>query len=917
MNFYDRMRQEEDDRRAERERQDEEERQRQEEEDHQRQIAEDEARRQEAEYQRSLAQNPDNVQAQTPAEITAKEGETDLPPPVFIPPAMEPHAALGQGRYGTGVRYFTDPQSGERRWITADGDVHREDRDGYTSVIRSYGPQEQEGRSLYENASVPRTQTQKDQQVAAARTSVDPVFKPNAPVDLPPSDQAVAAAAPAPSAAPEAAGIAAHAAAEAGLPPAQVAAVAESAARLAADKQTLAQQTPWTRAAFKSVYGDNADAEWIRQHNAELERNQRLYGSREPRAGTPGLAGSGAPPAPNRTIGATPPPGPGQGARYGVNYNLKPTAPAATVSRAPLGTSSPELSANVANPQAGEPPARGALPTQPTTAQQISANVANPRDAEPPARGNVPLQPLEPTTFRPGEPPARANLPTQPVTTQPGTPEQQAIIGNAIIGNIDAAAAAARGTDRPEEGTRGYTPPSYTPAIADTPAVDEGPPEIPNPPPALTSSTSTEVGPPAAEITENGPGLGQRAFEPPPQYQPQSYQAPAVEVLPGRFTSDRNQVALDAQGNVVPDTLQGAGYSRASSTDTTYNIQPDTDPVVRAMDSPTPIDSLAQLAAKAQGKGPEYDVRSDAYNIAQGIAGLIQGKPDARWSEAYLNDTARLAWAREERTAGRQVDPRNAPVDYIETWKDAFYGSDHNVPLVKELDQQMIDYAASKTPPNKPFDWHIAFGQNGEKGLISQQFTGIDCGPNAFSTIARSRGVNMTPQQALPFAEQHGYHNGNEFTGPENYARMLRSELGLDAKTGRLDEAGWSAVDKELAEGRPVTLSSPGHYWVVTGKNDQGQYYAGATNTVLRGRAGQDWVGKGAFAYGGYADTFITAKGDVKPDARALQEMRLQPPAMMQQSNRANLTSMGPATVRMNNQSSGDSGDTGVAASHF
>jgi hypothetical protein len=259
-----------------------------------------------------------------------------------------------------------------------------------------------------------------------------------------------------------------------------------------------------------------------------------------------------------------------------------------------------------------------------------------------------------------------------------------------------------------------------------------------------------------------------------------------------------------------------------------------------------------------------------------------------------LNDTARLAWARENQASGKTVDPRDTPVDYIETWKDAFYGSDHNVPLVKELDQQMIDYAASKTPANKPFDWHLAFGQNGEKGLISQQFTQIDCGPNAFSTIARSRGLNMTPQQALPFAQQHGYHNGNEFTGPENYARMLRSELGLDAKTGRLDQAGWSAIDKELAEGRPVTLSSPGHYWVVTGKNDQGQYYAGATNTFLKYRQGQNWVDKGAFSFGGPADTYITAKGDVDPNARAIKEMHLQPPAMTMQSTRENLTQRVP-----------------------
>jgi hypothetical protein len=323
------------------------------------------------------------------------------------------------------------------------------------------------------------------------------------------------------------------------------------------------------------------------------------------------------------------------------------------------------------------------------------------------------------------------------------------------------------------------------------------------------------------------------------------------------------------------------------------NLPTTFDPVAAAVRTATPIDTLASMVAQVQGSRRKPS-RTMPINIAQGISGLLQGKQDAHWAEAYLNDTARLAWARENQASGKTVDPRDTPVDYIETWKDAFYGSDHNVPLVKELDQQMIDYAASKTPANKPFDWHLAFGQNGEKGLISQQFTQIDCGPNAFATIARSRGVNMTPEQALPFAERYGYHNGSEFTGPENYARMLRNELGLDAKTGRLDEVGWSAIDKELAEGRPVTLSSPGHYWVVTGKNDQGQYYAGATNTFLKYRQGQNWVDKGAFSFGGPADTYITAKGDVNPQARAIKEMHLQPPAMTMQSTRENLTQRVP-----------------------
>jgi hypothetical protein len=321
--------------------------------------------------------------------------------------------------------------------------------------------------------------------------------------------------------------------------------------------------------------------------------------------------------------------------------------------------------------------------------------------------------------------------------------------------------------------------------------------------------------------------------------------------------------------------------------------------ILGAVHTATPIDTLASMVAQAQGKPPEA-VKNDAYNIAQGISGLLQGKQDAHWAEAYLNDTARLAWARENQASGKTVDPRDTPVDYIEKWKDAFYGSDHNVPLVKELDQQMIDFGASKTPPGKQFNWQASFGEYGEKGLISRQFTGVDCGPNAFATIARSRGVNMTPQQALPFAVQNGYHTGGpngQFNGPYKFADMLHDELGLDAKASSVN---WDTIDKELAAGRPVTLSGPTHYWVISGKNADGQYYAGQTNEVL-GNTRSPWVQRGGFVYGGsYADTMITAKGDVDPNARAIKEMHLSPPAMTMQNTRANLTQQAPASRTTN-----------------
>lgn len=301
-----------------------------------------------------------------------------------------------------------------------------------------------------------------------------------------------------------------------------------------------------------------------------------------------------------------------------------------------------------------------------------------------------------------------------------------------------------------------------------------------------------------------------------------------------------------------------------------------------------PIETLATLSVQRQG-GNAGTVAQESDRILKGVGALIQGDPKAGWAEAYLNDVARIAWAKQQRDSGEVADPRNAPPDYIEKWKDAFYGSDTSVPLVKELDQQMIDHAVSREPNGTagPFDWRKAFGPNGEAGLISKQVASNDCGPNAFSTILRSRGYNLDPSSSFAFAEEHGYHDGEQFTGPQNYARMLRQEAGLDAQAVPLV---WKQVDAELDAGRPVTLSGAGHYWVASAYRDteQGrQYYIGATGAVV---GNPQWATTDQIQYQGRPDTLITARGNVDPNSRSIQELGLRPAGSAPDVSRANLT---------------------------
>lgn len=633
-----------------------------------------------------------------------------------------------------------------------------------------------------------------------------------------------------------AANAAAGAMAAQGGGPQEIAQAAETAARMASDRQTLAQQSAWTRAAFRSQYGDQADAEWVRQHENELKRNYYLYGSREP---TPGTAASieGLPAAPNRRIGATPAPTSAQEGYYGVNLSL-PGAAARPVesARSPApGVTTP--AATGAGATAVPPPgtAQGPVLSTPTNITPVKPLPS----ALPPDQG-TPIG--APSTLR---------RPQAPGTTGP-TPLPP--------------------SDREDRG--GRIPPEFTPGEGAIPptAPGEGPPTAGEP-----------GGPPLATGYEpNRPVAAPRPTE-----TTGTVQQSNVELFPGRYTPIRNIVPYD------PETMQtgeqGFGQERYASQDTAIPSEygtgqaPYADPVLAAISSSQPLATLASLAAT--NRGPDYDARQDEYHIAHGIAGMLRGDRDAVWAEPYLNDVARMAWAREERQNGRgDADPRNAPIDYIEHWKDAFYGSDHSVPLVKEVDQEMIDAAAQRTPPGQAFRWQDAFGPTGEKGLISQQVTEVDCGPNAFSTILRSRGYNADPNQTFSFARKYGYHNGNEFAGPAAMVRMLNEEAGLKATSAPItpNGQGWEKVDAELAAGRPVMLSSRGHWWVVSAKNDQGQYYAGATS--LKGNP--QWMARGGFSYGGPANTAVFTEGDVNPQSRSVRELGLKPPTTVQASTR-------------------------------
>lgn len=117
------------------------------------------------------------------------------------------------------------------------------------------------------------------------------------------------------------------------------------------------------------------------------------------------------------------------------------------------------------------------------------------------------------------------------------------------------------------------------------------------------------------------------------------------------------------------------------------------------------------------------------------------------------------------------------------------------------------------------------------------------CGPTAAAALAASQGINLSPQQALGFA--NGLWNsavGMLGAGATGEVQLLQ-RMGLNVQaTGGVD---WNQIQSELTAGRPVIVNFSGHgghFAYFDGFNPQtGEFHGGAsTGADLKG--GSDWI---------------------------------------------------------------------------
>jgi flagellum-specific peptidoglycan hydrolase FlgJ len=141
-------------------------------------------------------------------------------------------------------------------------------------------------------------------------------------------------------------------------------------------------------------------------------------------------------------------------------------------------------------------------------------------------------------------------------------------------------------------------------------------------------------------------------------------------------------------------------------------------------------------------------------------------------------------------------------------------------------------YSAGSYTPNQ-IDAATAEGLDYETALAV-------CGPAAAIAFARRYGRNPTMAEAVNLAKQVGWTPEQGMAGPASQQRLLQS-MGVPA---RLVEGApnWQAVAADVQRGNPVTISTPGHYFVAERYDpESGMFDFGESARVLKASGGRRW----------------------------------------------------------------------------
>jgi hypothetical protein len=160
---------------------------------------------------------------------------------------------------------------------------------------------------------------------------------------------------------------------------------------------------------------------------------------------------------------------------------------------------------------------------------------------------------------------------------------------------------------------------------------------------------------------------------------------------------------------------------------------------------------------------------------------------------------------------------------------------------------------------------------------LSAQAAYAACGPAAAIAFANTYGRYPTPNEAMQLASSVGWTADSGMAGVSSEQQLL-GKMGIPTKLE--STVDWNHVAADAANGNPVILDTPGHYFYVSGVR-QGQngleFNVGTSGTDLR--QGSQWmsaaqiggVGMGAVRAALYADNPTSATPSVAAPAQPSQ----------------------------------------------
>ncbi len=335
--------------------------------------------------------------------------------------------------------------------------------------------------------------------------------------------------------------------------------------------------------------------------------------------------------------------------------------------------------------------------------------------------------------------------------------------------------------------------------------------------------------------------------------QTQATQQPAPTALPEIGSSQ----GADSRASTTPAQQEVAGMAPAASSG-----QPQAMPQASAI--PQTGDLRAYTRAKAASLGIDPDVAERVFGEGEGGFDdpvrqsdvIYQGAREQSYGPAQLNMTGGLGSAL-LRDRGIDVrDPKNvyAGIDFaLEDVARNGWGAFHGAARIGVGERQGIGQAPRSQGPSPaeqtPQAQRQAFsaGSYTPNQIEAATSEGLDyetalavCGPAAAIAFARKNGRNPTMQEAVGLAREVGWTASSGMAGPASQQRLLQ-RMGVAA---RLEEGApdWRSVAADVQRGNPVTISTPGHYFVAERYDpESGAFDFGESARVLKASGGKRW----------------------------------------------------------------------------